>query len=215
MRDLYRELIFRDFLGFVYFFSQMLLTSYIIILSAYTGGTIFLGESEQIYLTGGISKIKYFIGRLVGISLFIFLLWWTLFLLTGFILLITKTSYIEFYIMETFIKLCFNSIVLAFLSILLVGLLKNLVIGFTPILLAQFWFFVNNEASLETAEDKVLQMVNYILPVYSLKLFPYDDSWSILEKYIGLFPFHGIGYMFLYTAILLLSIIFLYTKTEF
>jgi hypothetical protein len=216
MRDLYKDIIFEDFLAIIYLFSQMLLTSYIIILSAITGGEVFLGESEQIYLTGGVNKIKYFVGRILGIVLFISMIWWTLFLLTGFTLLITKTSYVEFYILNTFIKLCFNSILLALLSIFLVGLFKVLVIGFIPILLAQYWQYINLNAYLELKDDRILNIVNYILPINSYKLLSItEERMNILYKYQELSPFHGNIYMYSYTAILLIIMIYIYTKAEF
>ncbi len=191
--DLFRKHISQDFLGSLYFFAQMLLTSYVVIISAIVALDMYRGEAELIYLTGGLRKPKAFIGRVLGLAIYIFLLWWALFLVTGAALIFTGLGNVGHSMVEVFIKLFINSVVISLFACSLVGLTKVVLIGITPILVCQYWLTVNSNTTAETAGNALHNAINYMLPLNTFSQFPSmeSESFNMLMKYQDMSPWHG------------------------
>lgn len=207
--DLFRKYIFQDFMGTLYFFAQMLLTPFVVIISALAAQDMYRGEAEQIYLTGGLSKPVAFTGRILGLLVYIFLLWWALFVAAGATVLCTGLGNIEPSMVGILAKLLLNSVALSFLVCSLIGLTKVVVVGITPILISHYWLTVNNDITMETAGNAVHNAVNYLLPLYTFTTRGFDSP-HILMKYQDLSPWHGTFSLVAFIAFFLLASAVLY-----
>lgn len=191
--DLFRKQIYRDFMSKLYLLAQMLLTPFIIIISALAARDMYRGETDNLYLTGGLSKTVAFTGRSIGLMAYISLLWWGLFILTAAVLLFTGLENISGSMVMTFLRLGVNSTALSFLSWSLVGLSRTVIVGTAPLLIHQFWLTVNSNISAETAGTSLHAAVNYLLPLNTFCQFPNPevDPLYLLTQYHGLAPWHG------------------------
>lgn len=214
--DLFREHISRNFLGFLYFFAQMLLTSFVVIICALVAQDVYCGEAEQIYLTGGLSKPTAFIGRILGLAIYILLLWWALFLAAGATLIFTGLGNVDLSMVVIFTKLFLNSVVISLLAWSLVGLTKVVFIGITPILVCQYWLTVNSNTTAETAGNALHNAVNFILPLNTFSQFASMETEyvDLLMKYQNLSPWHGAVAMAVFAVFCLLAAMALYITNQ-
>lgn len=214
--DLFRKHISQDFLGSLYFFAQMLLTSFVVIICALVAQDVYCGEAEQIYLTGGLSKPTAFIGRILGLAIYILLLWWALFLAAGATLIFTGLGNVDLSMVEIFTKLFLNSVVISLLAWSLVGLTKVVFIGITPILVCQYWLTVNSNITAETAGNALHNAVNFILPLNTFSQFASMETEyvDLLMKYQNLSPWHGAVAMAVFAVFCLLAAMALYITNQ-
>jgi len=214
--DLFRKHISRDFTGSLYFYAEMLLTSFVVIISALVAQDMYRGEAEQIYLTGGLSKPVAFIGRFIGLTVYIFLLWWALFMLAGSTLIFTGLGNIDLSMVDIFAKLFVNSVAISLLSCALVGLTKVLLIGITPILISQYWLTVNSNITAETAGNALHNAVNYVLPLNTFSRFSNMETerFDLLMKFQKLSPWHGTYLLVAFAIFLFLTSMVLYVTKQ-
>jgi len=201
--DLFREHISRSYIGNIYFFAQMLLTPFIVIISTLAAHDMYRGEAEQIYLTGGLRKPVAFIGRMLGMLVYILVLWWTLFLVAGFVLIFTGLGNID-------------SVAISLFAYFLVGLTKVAITGILPILLAQYWLTVNSNITLDTAGSALHNAVNYLLPLNTFSRFAEVDIeyFDLLMQYQDLAPWHGSLLLITFALFLFLASLELYITKQ-
>ncbi len=214
--DLFREHISRSYIGNIYFFAQMLLTPFIVIISTLAAHDMYRGEAEQIYLTGGLRKPVAFIGRMLGMLVYILVLWWTLFLVAGFVLIFTGLGNIDLSMVDVFVKLSINSVAISLFAYFLVGLTKVAITGILPILLAQYWLTVNSNITLDTAGSALHNAVNYLLPLNTFSRFAEVDIeyFDLLMQYQDLAPWHGSLLLITFALFLFLASLELYITKQ-
>lgn len=214
--DLFRDQIYRGFLQSLYYTAQTLLIPFIVIIATLAANGMFRGGAEHIYLTGGLSRPTAFLGRILGLVIFILLLWWVLFALAGATLLITGLGNITLSMVYVFIKLSINSIALSLLAYALVGLSKTALLGFVPVLANQFWLTINSNATVETAGKGLHNIINYILPLNTFTLFQSSsvEDFDLLKAFDSDAPLHGAMWLVVFILFFFLIAIGLYIANQ-
>ncbi|NLA45953.1 MAG: hypothetical protein GX866_00225 [Firmicutes bacterium] len=209
-RDLYSASISETYWNSTFVLTQTLLTFFIMILAGLSMHGLFKNDSEQIYLTGGVHRLLYMGGRVMGIFLLIILLHLLMLLSSSAVYAASAMGNMEAPLEEVFAKLLFNSIFVSSMVMFLTALTRHLVIGFSPIFLYYLWVAHNSHRSSET----MVRWLNRLLPIFTFSDKPLPGASPNLP-FLNLTLPYGYVYVSVYLLALLFLAFFLYTRSEY
>lgn len=207
-----------SFYTFFYTFSNLVVIITVCLLNVLTLNKTLNDNSEYMLLTGGVTRSKLLLGKILGIVLFnmcVYILVWAV---NSIIVNVYGLGSLDKSIFINTMFYCCNSILVSLLALLLIVIFRSSTISLLPILCYIVYnLYFNNSVIMKGEVSTAFRIINGIFPIFSPKKVGQEDLMNVVSTYKvtnQLQVYHGMVFFVIYIISLVCICLAIYKRRD-